>query len=73
MLSVFDPFTPSTTEPSLVRMKLTSGLPVAEQAAQELLSLPMFPHMTDDQVDVVCDVLGHLLPATVSAEFTRVC
>jgi len=29
--------------------------------------------MTNDQVDVVCDVLGHLLPATVSPEFTRVC
>ena len=26
-------------------------LPVAEQAAGELLSLPMFPHLTDGQVE----------------------
>jgi dTDP-4-amino-4,6-dideoxygalactose transaminase len=32
-------------------------LPVAERAAGELLSLPMFPHQTDGQVDHVCDAL----------------
>ena len=32
-------------------------LPVAEQAAGELLSLPMFPHLTDGQVDSVCEAL----------------
>jgi dTDP-4-amino-4,6-dideoxygalactose transaminase len=32
-------------------------LPVAETAAAELLSLPMFPHMSDEQVDHVCDAL----------------
>jgi dTDP-4-amino-4,6-dideoxygalactose transaminase len=63
---------PCHLQPPLQRFA-TGPLPVAEQAAQELLSLPLFPHMTDDQVDVVCDVLGHLLPATVSPEFTRVC
>jgi dTDP-4-amino-4,6-dideoxygalactose transaminase len=63
---------PCHLQPPLQRFA-TGPLPVAEQAAQELLSLPLFPHMTNDQVDVVCDVLGHLLPATVSPEFTRVC
>ena len=29
-------------------------LPVAEHCADEVLSLPMFPHMTDDQVEHVC-------------------
>lgn len=29
-------------------------LPVAEAAASEILSLPMYPHMTDDQVEYVC-------------------
>jgi dTDP-4-amino-4,6-dideoxygalactose transaminase len=29
-------------------------LPVAERCAGEVLSLPMFPHMTDDQVRQVC-------------------
>jgi dTDP-4-amino-4,6-dideoxygalactose transaminase len=32
-------------------------LPVAERCADEVLSLPMFPHMTDDQVDRVCDAV----------------
>jgi dTDP-4-amino-4,6-dideoxygalactose transaminase len=38
-------------------------LPVAEQAAAELLSLPLFPHMTDSQVDLVCEALGDALQA----------
>jgi dTDP-4-amino-4,6-dideoxygalactose transaminase len=33
-------------------------MPAAEQAAGEILSLPMYPHMTPDQVDVVCDALA---------------
>ena len=36
-------------------------LPVAEQAASELLSLPMFPHLTDRQVDFVCEALSDVL------------
>jgi dTDP-4-amino-4,6-dideoxygalactose transaminase len=36
-------------------------LPITERAAQELLSLPLFPHMTDSQVDAVCDALGDIL------------
>ena len=32
-------------------------LPVTEQAATELLSLPMFPELTQDQVAEVCEVL----------------
>ena len=32
-------------------------LPVAERAAGEVLSLPLFPHMTDEQVDAVCEAL----------------
>ena len=35
-------------------------MPVAEQAAGEIISLPMFPHMTPDQVDVVCDALAEV-------------
>jgi dTDP-4-amino-4,6-dideoxygalactose transaminase len=33
-------------------------LPVAEAAARQILSLPMFPSLTDAQVDRVCEVLG---------------
>lgn len=32
-------------------------LPAAERCADEVLSLPMFPHMTDDQVARVCDAV----------------
>ena len=38
-------------------------LPVAEQAAGELLSLPMFPHLADGQVDFVCEALSGILQA----------
>jgi dTDP-4-amino-4,6-dideoxygalactose transaminase len=43
-------------------------LPVAEQAATELVSLPIFPHMTDEQVDIVCDQLVDVLTATSSGQ-----
>ncbi len=36
-------------------------LPVAERAAGELLSLPMSPHLTDGQVDLVCEALSGAL------------
>ena len=42
-------------------------LPVAERAAGELLSLPMFPHMTNGQVDLVCEALGDALRATAAS------
>jgi len=32
-------------------------MPVTEQAAGEIFSLPMFPHLTDEQVDAVCAAL----------------
>jgi len=32
-------------------------LPVAERAAHEIVSLPLFPHMTAEQVAVVCKEL----------------
>jgi dTDP-4-amino-4,6-dideoxygalactose transaminase len=38
-------------------------LPVAERSASQLLSLPMFPHMTDHQVDIVCESLCAALRA----------
>lgn len=32
-------------------------LPVAEETARRVLSLPMYPELTEDQVAVICDVL----------------
>lgn len=37
-------------------------LPVAEHAADEILSLPMHPTLTDAQVERVCEVLGGICP-----------
>lgn len=39
-------------------------LPVAERGAGEILSLPIFPHMTDGQVDYVCESLAEVLRTT---------
>jgi dTDP-4-amino-4,6-dideoxygalactose transaminase len=37
-------------------LKYEAGrFPVAEQAAQQILSLPIYPDMTDEQVDRVID------------------
>ncbi len=36
------------------------SLPVAERAADEILSLPMSPTISDTQVDRVCEVLGNI-------------
>ena len=59
---------PCTRQPPLRRFA-DRPLPVAEQTAGELLSLPMFPHMTDRQVDYVCESLAEALrAAAVSAE-----
>jgi dTDP-4-amino-4,6-dideoxygalactose transaminase len=41
-------------------------LPVTEQAAGELLSLPVFPHLTDGQVDFVCEALCDALRTTTA-------
>ncbi len=33
--------------------------PVTEKLAEECLSLPMFPDITDDQMEYVCDKIKH--------------
>jgi dTDP-4-amino-4,6-dideoxygalactose transaminase len=37
-------------------------LPAAERCADEVLSLPMSPHLTDDQVARVCEAVHEVLP-----------
>jgi dTDP-4-amino-4,6-dideoxygalactose transaminase len=37
--------------------------PIAEAAAQRILSLPMFPEITDQQIDLVCEELVKTLNA----------
>jgi dTDP-4-amino-4,6-dideoxygalactose transaminase len=54
--------TPCHWQPPL-RQFAERPLPVVEQSAGELLSLPMFPHMTEGQVDRVCESLRDALRA----------
>ena len=56
------------TSNSPLRRFADGPLPVAERAAGELLSLPMFPHLTDGQVDFVCEALCDAL-RTKTASF----
>jgi dTDP-4-amino-4,6-dideoxygalactose transaminase len=35
--------------------------PVAEACAKRLLSLPMYPELTEEQISCVCDCLGKIL------------
>ena len=44
----------------------TSPLPVTEKCAGEILSLPMFPHMSDGQLDRVCGAVREALAAQES-------
>ena len=64
--------TPCHWQPPL-RQFAERPLPVAEQSAGELLSLPMFPHMTEDQIDYVCESLRDALRAApVGSEIVNV-
>jgi len=56
---------PCHLQPPLLRFA-DRPLPVAERAACELLSLPMFPHMTDGQVEFVCEALRDALRITTT-------
>jgi dTDP-4-amino-4,6-dideoxygalactose transaminase len=37
------------------------SLPVSEEAGREVLSLPMYPELTDEQVQIVADAIGEFL------------
>lgn len=41
----------------------TQPLPVAERASRQILSLPIYPHMTDEQVARVCEAVHEALEA----------
>jgi dTDP-4-amino-4,6-dideoxygalactose transaminase len=42
----------------------TCPLPVAERAASHILSLPIFPHMAEQQATLVCETMRDALAAT---------
>ncbi len=53
---------PLHLQPCYARVGLGKGsFPVAERASREVLSLPLFPQMTEAQVDRVCEALREAL------------
>jgi dTDP-4-amino-4,6-dideoxygalactose transaminase len=45
------------------RLPRVVSLAVTEAVVPEILSLPMFPEMTDEQVEAVCQAVREVLPA----------
>jgi len=41
--------------------------PVTEKVAESILSLPIFPHMTEDMLDFVCSEIEKLLEGRMEA------
>ena len=53
---------PCHLQTALADLEMCAGsLPEAERAADEVLSLPMYPELTDDQIDEVCGVVREAL------------
>ena len=40
-----------------MQLELNISLPVTEKVADEIISLPIHPHMTDADVEYVCDTI----------------
>ena len=53
--------TPIHLQPAYPHLAAAGALPVSEQAAREIFSLPLYPEMTDAQVDEVASVLRSAL------------
>ena len=49
--------TPLHRMPAFEHFSPSGGLPVCEQAAEEVLSLPMHPYLSEAQIHRICDVL----------------
>ena len=51
---------PDWTQPAFARFAPEIELPATVAASNEVLSLPLFPELTDDEVDLVCSAIGSL-------------
>jgi dTDP-4-amino-4,6-dideoxygalactose transaminase len=47
------------------------SLPVSERAGREVLSLPMYPELTDEQVQRVADTIGEFLASGLSGRMVK--
>jgi dTDP-4-amino-4,6-dideoxygalactose transaminase len=55
---------PCHQQPPLMRYA-TTPLPVCERAAREQFSLPLFPHMTTEQLEYTCAAVAEALDEVV--------
>jgi dTDP-4-amino-4,6-dideoxygalactose transaminase len=51
---------PDHKQPVLAGAMPALRLPVSERAADEVLTVPCFPEMTDDEIERVCEALAAL-------------
>jgi dTDP-4-amino-4,6-dideoxygalactose transaminase len=51
---------PAHRQPGYAHLARAGKFPVSETLADQLVSLPVFPELTDDQVDIVADVLSRV-------------
>lgn len=58
--------TPCNLQPAYRHFK-QAAMPVSELAATRILSLPMFPHISETQIDAVVDSLAKILAAQVQS------
>lgn len=59
---------PLHLQPAYAHLQIPPGsLPVTERAALEIISLPIYPEMTDAQVEEVARVINSLLPQNVNS------
>ncbi|MCB4429050.1 DegT/DnrJ/EryC1/StrS family aminotransferase [Synechococcus sp. MU1643] len=63
---------PIHRQPAYAHLGLKQGsLPVTEQLCGQVLSLPIFPELSEEQQQSVIDTVRHLLTSNVPAQFRR--
>ena len=61
---------PIHRQPAYAHLGLKQGsLPMTEQLCGQVLSLPIFPELSEEQQQAVIDTVRHLLTSNVPAQF----
>ena len=63
---------PIHRQPAYAHLGLKQGsLPITEQLCSQVLSLPIFPELSEEQQEAVIDTVRQLLAPDVPAQFLR--
>ena len=63
---------PTHRQPAYAHLGLQQGsLPVTEQLCSQVLSLPIFPELSNQQQEAVIDTVSQVLAPNVPAQFRR--